>query len=228
LILSDLRKKLSLHDNLKLSFPKQSTKSLFSDKTVYVLHKLKNFIINFKNFSQKQPSFFETVDDPMAVYKAFIDLNGNKPDLVFMSMAFSKENESVFYIVESVLNDFKEQFDLNLTLVRLDKRNKYMKHDDLSFNIHDSIYDLLMESSLVIADISSNSANVYHEIGLKEGYDKIQGYEKPRIIILKDRRKKVIPPFNILNKQYIEFFSSEELKTLLMEKLVKFFLGINK
>ncbi len=89
--------------------------------------------------------------------------------------------------------------------IRIDQFNQGYSH-----NINDEILDLIEDSGLLIADISHQNGNVYHEIGYLMGLNQGKGLEHKNFILIKNDsepfRKKIelvlVAP--ILSKFYLK------------------------
>ncbi len=163
------------------------------------------------------------LEKPESVIKIIEELYVEKSRVIFYSSRFAKEYEKNYYIVKDVVSEIEKELGIKIYLLRLDKPNDFLPYQ--SFDIHNTIINLIKESGLLIADISGKSPNVYHEIGLRMGIDAANN-RPPNLIIISDEDEEVEPPFNINNLQYIKFENDIHLKTLLKEKLYKYFVPI--
>jgi len=172
-----------------------------------------DFFLEYKDVSQH-------LKNPESIIKIIENLYMEKSRIIFYSSKFEKEYERNYYIVKDVISDIEKELGIKIYFLRLDKPNEILP--TRSFDIHNSIVNMIKKSGLLIADISGNSANVYHEIGLKMGLDASEN-KNPNLIIMKDAEKKFNIPFNIGNLQYINFPSDIYLQTYLKEKLYSYF-----
>jgi len=134
-----------------------------------------------------------------------------------------------------------------IKLIRTDKHIK-----GVHTQIENSIFEEIEESDLLIADVTGNNSNVFHEIGFKMGLDRSKGLKNPNIIFIKDTRgyyeedvknnrkmnyekdmfevSSVIRKnevstvkFNLSHIQQIEFYDSQFLEDRLYEILTRYF-----
>ena len=144
---------------------------------------------------------------------------------IFVSMQFGDpQSEMIFEKVVQAVEKFNKRkgLDIAITPIRIDQT--VMPH---SFTIPEEILRAIDGSSLIIADLSSNNTNVYHEIGYAMGIAKAKGIEPPLILLYKtdtefNKEKKDTDKFvgfNLRDTSQLRFSTYKELTDQLIERL---------
>jgi len=169
----------------------------------------------------KNLHLFSKVKKALDIYEILKTFDLLKTFDVFISMKFEKDYEWVYYVVKDAISELERELKITINTIRLDKPTREYEK---SYNIYKDIVSNIMETHIMIADISGESENVYHEIGMKTAIDYHNGFDEPRIIVLQDKKnylKKI--PFNIKNLQ-IEYYKSDvELKHIIKRRLKEYF-----
>lgn len=111
------------------------------------------------------------------LYKVFKKTYIPKRNKIFLSMPFDRETELTYFIIKDLIRDLKEEEDLDLELVRVDK-----KIYPTSDYIPQRVYEEINNCGLMIADLTGNNRNVYNEVGYKTALDK--DLKEPQIILI--------------------------------------------
>lgn len=154
-----------------------------------------------------------------SLIKIYKKIREVKSKQVFISMQFSSDTtphyEAIKEAVITVNNEFGQE--IQLREIRIDQFNQGYSH-----NINDEILELIEDSGLLIADISHQNGNVYHEIGYLMGLNQGKGLEQKNFILIKNDN----PPFdanqvgfNLTDIKQIRFKDTLKLKVDLVEAL---------
>lgn|GEM_PF-2091849 len=113
---------------------------------------------------------------------------------------------------------FATEFDDRHTIVRevfADLGYKCVRMDDLQYlgNIVHELYDKLVESQFIVADISGNNPNVFYELGYADALEKT-------VIVLKHQDS--VAPFDVSGRRLIIYNKMTDLK----EKLIAMVNGL--
>lgn len=140
---------------------------------------------------------------------------------VFISMKFGKEYEWVYYVIKDAISELERELNITINTIRLDKPTREYEK---SYNIYKDIVKNIMETHIMIADISADdSENVYHEIGMKTAIDYYNGFDEPRMIVLRDKTSSSKTFFNIRNLQIESYGSDTEIKHIIKRRLKEYF-----
>lgn len=138
---------------------------------------------------------------------------------VFLSMQFDQQSEEVKKAVEEAITEVNRRYNLDLKIkyIRIDEVNK-----GHAYTISDEILELINNTGLLIADLSTKNINVYHEVGFLMGLNRAKGFEQENFILLMknlpDRTDSSVG-FNLRQWQQIRFDNGLELKDYIIESL---------
>ncbi|HCA4977360.1 TPA: hypothetical protein MW147_003731, partial [Acinetobacter baumannii] len=124
-----------------------------------------------------------------SLIKIYKKIKEVKSKQVFISMQFSDDTQPHYDAIKEAVHTINQEFGQEILLreIRIDQLNQGYSH-----NINDEILELIEDSGLLIADISHQNGNVYHEIGYLMGLNQGKGLEQKNFILIKNDS----PPFN--------------------------------
>lgn len=121
------------------------------------------------------------------------------PRLIFVLTPFNDAFSEDFFQIRNILSDF------NFNCIRGDEQN-------ITGNILPHIIKKIIQSRVVIANITGRNPNVFYELGIAHALN------KPTIIISKNESD---IPFDIKSQRIIFYKTKEDLKSSLKESLLK-------
>ena len=139
---------------------------------------------------------------------------------VFISMQFdTKSVEVKKAIIEAIAEvNRRHALDLQIKYIRIDEVNK-----GHAYTISDEILQLINNTGLLIADISTGNINVYHEVGFLMGLNRAKGYEQENFVLLMrnqpNGKTDASVGFNLRQWQQIRFDNGLQLKDSIIESL---------
>ncbi|HEC0037717.1 hypothetical protein [Acinetobacter baumannii] len=154
-----------------------------------------------------------------SLIKIYKKIKEVKSKQVFISMQFLDDTQPHYDAIKEAVHTINQEFGQEILLreIRIDQLNQGYSH-----NINDEILELIEDSGLLIADISHQNGNVYHEIGYLMGLNQGKGLEQKNFILIKNDS----PPFNtnrvgfnLTDIKQIRFKDTLRLKTELVKAL---------
>lgn len=154
-----------------------------------------------------------------SLIKIYKKIKEVKSKQVFISMQFSSDTAPHYEAIKEAVQSVNQEFgqEIKLREIRIDQFNQGYSH-----NINDEILELIEDSGLLIADISHQNGNVYHEIGYLMGLNQGKGLDQKNFILIKSDS----PPFNqnrvgfnLTDIKQIRFTDTLTLKRQLEESL---------
>lgn len=154
-----------------------------------------------------------------SLIKIYKKIKEAKSKQVFISMQFSDDTQPHYDAIKEAVHTINQEFGQEILLreIRIDQFNQGYSH-----NINDEILELIEDSGLLIADISHQNGNVYHEIGYLMGLNQGKGQDQKNFILIKNDS----PPFNenrvgfnLTDIKQIRFTDTLTLKRKLEESL---------
>lgn len=154
-----------------------------------------------------------------SLIKIYKKIKEVKSKQVFISMQFSPDTTPHYDAIKEAVQTVNQEFGQEIMLceIRIDQFNQGYSH-----NINDEILELIEDSGLLIADISYQNGNVYHEIGYLMGLNRGKRLGQKNFILIKNES----PPFdanrvgfNLTDIKQIRFTNTLQLKTELVEAL---------
>ncbi|OTG69438.1 hypothetical protein B9T25_02355 [Acinetobacter sp. ANC 4470] len=142
-----------------------------------------------------------------------------KSKQIFISMQFSSDTAPHYDAIKEAVRTINFEFEQEIQLreIRIDQFNQGYSH-----NINDEILELIEDSGLLIADISHQNGNVYHEIGYLMGLNRGKGLDQKNFILVKSDSSPFDANrvgFNLTDIKQIRFTDTLRLKTELVEAL---------
>lgn len=159
--------------------------------------------------------------DLITVYDTILQARSRN---VFLSMQFDSQSEEVKQAVEEAIHEVnrKHNLDLKIKHIRIDEVNK-----GHAYTISDEILELINNTGLLIADLSTKNINVYHEVGFLMGLNRAKGFEQENFILLMrnktDEKTDSNVGFNLRHWQQLRFETGLTLKNNLIESLEIFY-----
>ena len=173
----------------------------------------------FINWLKKNHIFDLDQIHSSSLIKIYKKIKETKSKQVFISMQFSPDTTPHYDAIKEAVQSVNQEFgqEIQLREIRIDQFNQGYSH-----NINDEILELIEDSGLLIADISYQNGNVYHEIGYLMGLNQGKGLDQKNFILIKSDS----PPFdanrvgfNLTDINQIRFTNTLRLKTELVEAL---------
>lgn len=155
-------------------------------------------------------------DDLIKVYDTILS---SKSRNVFLSMQFDPQSEEIKQAVNEAIREVNRKHSLGLQIkyIRIDEVNK-----GHSYTISDEILQLINDSGLLIADLTTKNINVYHEVGFLMGLNRAKGFEQENFILLMRNLATGTDSsvgFNLRHWQQIRFENGLRLKDSLIQSL---------
>ena len=137
----------------------------------------------FINWMKKNHIFDLDQIHSSSLIKIYKKIREVKSKQVFISMQFSEDTRPHYDAIQAAVQAVNQEFgqEIQIREIRIDQFNQGYSH-----NINDEILDLIEDSGLLIADISHQNGNVYHEIGYLMGLNQGKGLEHKNFILIKN------------------------------------------
>lgn len=158
-----------------------------------------------------------TAHDLIVVYDTILKARSRN---VFISMQFDEASKEVKQAIEEAIAEANRRHNLDLKIkhIRIDEVNK-----GHAYTISDEILELINNTGLLIADLSTKNINVYHEVGFLMGLNRAKGYEQENFILLMrnqpEAKTDASVGFNLRHWQQLRFNNGLQLKDALIESL---------
>ena len=144
---------------------------------------------------------------------------------IFLSMAFCGETKETYETIKKTVRQINDNHELDIRLleIRIDQFNK-----GYSYAIDDEILKVIEGSGLLIADLTFDNRNVYHEIGYLMGLNRGKGLEQDNFILIVDKKTRGDGlesdiGFNLKSWQQLRFESTRQLEEGLTESLETYY-----
>lgn len=149
----------------------------------------------------------------------------SKERQIFVSMPFGTDCDNHYEAIEKTVSEINEKYMLDIKIVPL-RIDKYLR--GTSYKITDEILELIQTSGLLVADLTCNNPNVYHEVGYLMGLAKMKGLTKPNVILIIKKEKKngkdiTSTYFNLRDVKQLRFDDTIKLIPELKENILKFY-----
>lgn len=154
-----------------------------------------------------------------SLIKIYKKIKEVKSKQVFISMQFSDDTRPHYDAIKAAVQTVNQECgqEIQIHEIRIDKFNQGYSH-----NINDEILELIEDSGLLIADISHQNGNVYHEIGYLMGLNEGKGLDQKNFILIKNDSESFKANrvgFNLTDIKQIRFTDTLTLKNQLEESL---------
>lgn len=181
------------------------------DIDLYLQWILKNHIIDIPYLS------------PRSLIDIYRKLQETKTKQIFVSMQFDSGTKPHYDAIKKAVSEINENYSMEIKIreIRIDEFN-----EGNSYKIDDKILELIENSGLLIADLSSKNINVYHELGFLMGLNRGNGLKQENFILLKKQTSTSSESeigFNIRPFQQLRFTDTLELVSKLKEALECYF-----
>lgn len=173
-----------------------------------------NWLIN-----NKMTAFKEI--DPNSLIEIYEKIRESKSKQIFVSMQFDSESMSRYDAIKEAVTEINQRHNLEIKLreIRIDKFSQ-----GHSYKIDDQILNLINDSGLLIADLTSKNVNVYHELVFLMGLNQGKNKEQANFILLEQNDKEDSNVgFNIRAYQQLRFSNTLELKNKLIASLEEYY-----
>jgi hypothetical protein len=163
-------------------------------------------------------------DSIIKIYESTVEA---KSKTVFVSMPFgNKYIDRHYEMIELAVNEINTEFNQSIKLkaIRMDKFNQ-----GYSYQVFEKILELIQDSGLMIADLTSGNKNVYQELGFLMGLDTAKGLGLKNFIVIfkEDKKKKKATEhqigFNIRGLQQLRFTELHDLKVEIRKSLIIYY-----
>lgn len=158
--------------------------------------------------------------DLIAIFEKILE---SKHKTIFISMQFNDAIcENHFEFIKSIINEINIETKANIKIypLRIDRFK-----DGSAYKIPDAILNKIADSGLLIADLTKNNPNVYHEVGYLMGLFKLRNQRKLNLILVCNTTHTPYDKigFNIRNHKIIGFPDTNFLKEPLKEEIISFY-----
>jgi len=154
-----------------------------------------------------------------SLIKIYKKIKDSKSKQIFVSMDFSGTQDLHYEVICEAVGEINSNYNLDISLkqIRIDYHSEGFSHD-----INQMVLALIESSGLLIADLSLQNGNVYHEVGYLMGLNQGKGLPDENFILIKSEA----PPFdavpvkfNLTTKSQLRFKNLIELRKKLVESL---------
>jgi hypothetical protein len=149
----------------------------------------------------------------------------SKHRTIFISMQFSNTYcENHYEFISNLIKEINKETSVNIKLypLRIDKFK-----NGSAYKIPDEILDKIFSSGLLIADLTMNNPNVYHEVGYLMGINRLRTKRKLNLLLICNTTvHKDFPSnigFNIRNHKILPFEDTNKLKDPLKTEVFNFY-----
>lgn len=160
--------------------------------------------------------------DLIAIFNKLIE---SKDKTIFISMQFNdKICENHFKFIKDLIEEINRETKANIKLypLRIDRFK-----DGSAYKIPDTILNKIYESGLLLADLTHDNPNVYHEVGYLMGLNRIRKPRKLNLIMICNKTvHKKFPNnigFNLRNHKILPFIDTNELKQPLKDEIINYY-----
>jgi len=149
----------------------------------------------------------------------------SKHRTIFISMQFNNPNcENHFEFISDMIKEINKETNANIKLypLRIDRFK-----NGSAYKIPDEILDKIFSSGLLIADLTQDNPNVYHEVGYLMGLQRLRTKRKLNLILICNTTvHKKFPSnigFNIRNHKILPFKDTNKLKEPLKTEIINYY-----
>lgn len=147
----------------------------------------------------------------------------SKHRTIFISMQFNDPDcENHFEFIKSIISEINTETKANIRIYPL-RIDRYK--DGSAYKIPDAILSKIADSGLLIADLTKNNPNVYHEVGYLMGLFRLRKQRKINLIMICNTTHTPYEKigFNIRNHKVLGFKDTNKLKDPLKEEIKNFY-----
>jgi hypothetical protein len=160
--------------------------------------------------------------DIIAIFEKILE---SKHKTIFISMQFNDPIcENHFDFIKSVIEEINSETKANIKIYPL-RIDRYK--DGSAYKIPDAILNKIFDSGLLIADLTRDNLNVYHEIGYLMGLHKLRTQRKLNLIMICNTSiHRQFPNnigFNIRNHKILPFKDTNKLKEPLKTEIINYY-----
>lgn len=161
-------------------------------------------------------------NDLIAIFEKIVS---SKHRTIFISMQFNDPVcENHFDFIKALIGEVNDETKANIKIYPL-RIDRYK--DGSAYKIPDAILNKIYESGLLIADLTKDNINVYHEVGYLMGLHRMRSKRKINLILICNTTVHPTFPgnigFNIRNHKILPFADTNKLKQSLKEEIVSFY-----
>lgn len=173
----------------------------------------------FINWMKRNHIFDLDQIHPSSLIKIYKKIRETNSKQIFVSMDFSGDQNEHYTMICEAVEVLNREFNLDIALkqIRIDHHSQGYSHD-----INQMVLSLIENSGLLIADLSLQNGNVYHEVGYLMGLNQAKGLPDENFILIKSEASpfdEVPVKFNLTTKNQIRFKRASELRDKLVEAL---------
>ena len=157
----------------------------------------------------------------LKIWKIFIKVFESKTNQIFISMQFDKDGKDLFAAINRAIIATGNEQGRKLETIRIDEHRK-----GVTFTIDEEILKKIRDGGLLIGDISTNNANVFHEIGYMMGLSHQRGIEGQVILLCNEEKIKTSGgdvKFNLQHQKQLRYSSYAQLELELKAELKAYY-----
>jgi len=119
--------------------------------------------------------------DPISLLSIYKKVRESKKRQIFVSMQFDDASLPHYEAIKKAVDEINSEYNLQIKIreIRIDEFNQ-----GHSYKIDDAILELIEESGLLIADLSSKNINVYQELGYLMGLNQGKKLRQENFILI--------------------------------------------
>lgn len=160
--------------------------------------------------------------DLIAIFEKILE---SKHKTIFISMQFNDPIcENHFDFIKSVIEEINTETRANIKIYPL-RIDRYK--DGSAYKIPDAILNKIFDSGLLIADLTRDNPNVYHEVGYLMGLHRLRTQRKLNLIMICNTTiHKKFPNnigFNIRNHKILPFKDTNKLKEPIKAEIINYY-----
>lgn len=158
-----------------------------------------------------------------SLIKIYKKIRETRSKQIFVSMDFSGAQDEHYKMICEAVDVINRDYNMDITLkqIRIDQHSQGFSHD-----INQMVLSLIESSGLLIADLSLQNGNVYHEVGYLMGLNQGKGLPDENFILIKSEAPpfdEVPVKFNLTTKNQIRFKRASDLRDTLVMALKTYY-----
>lgn len=158
-----------------------------------------------------------------SLIKIYNKIRETRSKQIFVSMDFSGAQDEHYKMICEAVDVINRDYNMDITLkqIRIDQHSQGFSHD-----INQMVLSLIESSGLLIADLSLQNGNVYHEVGYLMGLNQGKGLPDENFILIKSEAPpfdEVPVKFNLTTKNQIRFKRASDLRDKLVMALKTYY-----
>lgn len=202
----------------------------------YIIPLIANLHVNIFNQNEKQSiwwtkKFIDWINlndlfelenvNYLNIWNIFYKIFQSKSNKIFISMQLDEDEQDLYPTILRAIKEVGIEQNRQLEAIKIDEYRK-----GVTYGIDEEILKKIREGGLLIGDISTNNANVFHEIGYMMGLCHQKGVEGQVILLCNE--KKITQhgenvKFNLQHQKQIRYASYDQLEHELKAELKTFY-----